>query len=154
MPSEPDAADPDAILLLFILPNGTRLERRFRRSDKLKVCPIIQKKYVLSMSKLMLHISFHRIYIHTYFVTHNHQINLRLRPISQNEHSKPNRPKFKSTQPALTTVKFYTFMIWMLKLNCGLWMNETILRASLWKKYPICTVFTMFDFYPIVKQMK
>lgn len=40
VPSEPDSADPDAILLLFILPNGTRLERRFRRSHMLKVITI------------------------------------------------------------------------------------------------------------------
>lgn len=114
MPSEPDAADPDAILLLFILPNGTRLERRFRRSDKLKVCSIIPKKCFFHVSNQCFASLIYRIYIHTYFVTHNHQINLRLQPISQNEHSKPNRPKFKSTQPALTIVKFYTFMIWML----------------------------------------
>lgn len=37
MPAEPDPSDADAILLLFILPNGTRLERRFRRTDLLKV---------------------------------------------------------------------------------------------------------------------
>lgn len=37
MPDEPDPSDADAILLLFILPNGTRLERRFRRTDLLKV---------------------------------------------------------------------------------------------------------------------
>ncbi|XP_031627240.1 FAS-associated factor 2 isoform X2 [Contarinia nasturtii] len=36
VPAEPDSNDSDAILLLFILPNGTRLERRFRRSDMLK----------------------------------------------------------------------------------------------------------------------
>lgn len=37
VPDEPDANDADAILLLFILPNGTRLERRFRRANMLKV---------------------------------------------------------------------------------------------------------------------
>lgn len=37
MPAEPEASEADAILLLFILPNGTRLERRFRRSNLLKV---------------------------------------------------------------------------------------------------------------------
>lgn len=36
MPSEPEPNDPEAIMLLFILPNGVRLERRFRRSEKLK----------------------------------------------------------------------------------------------------------------------
>lgn len=40
MPAEPEASDADAILLLFILPGGTRLERRFRRSDLLKVSEI------------------------------------------------------------------------------------------------------------------
>lgn len=68
MPSEPDAADPDAILLLFILPNGTRLERRFRRSDKLKVCSITpQKKFF--MSKPMLCISYLQD-LHTYVFCH------------------------------------------------------------------------------------
>lgn len=37
VPAEPDSQDSEAILLLFILPNGMRLERRFRRSDMLKV---------------------------------------------------------------------------------------------------------------------
>lgn len=44
MPAEPEASDPDAILLLFILPNGTRLERRFRRTDMLKVSHLIRMK--------------------------------------------------------------------------------------------------------------
>lgn len=38
VPPEPQTEEADAILLLFILPNGTRLERRFRRSHMLKVC--------------------------------------------------------------------------------------------------------------------
>lgn len=37
VPTEPDPSEADAILLLFILPNGARLERRFRRTDLLKV---------------------------------------------------------------------------------------------------------------------
>lgn len=67
MPSEPDAADPDAILLLFILPNGTRLERRFRRSDKLKVCSIIPN--------IFFHVQTNAVYfflqdLHTYVFCH------------------------------------------------------------------------------------
>lgn len=36
VPTEPEHNDVGAIMLLFILPNGLRLERRFRRSDSLK----------------------------------------------------------------------------------------------------------------------
>lgn len=36
IPAEPEPNDTDAITLLFVLPNGLRLERRFRRTDELK----------------------------------------------------------------------------------------------------------------------
>lgn len=36
IPSEPEPNDSEAITLLFVLPNGLRLERRFRRTDELK----------------------------------------------------------------------------------------------------------------------
>lgn len=36
IPTEPAPNDSDAITLLFVLPNGLRLERRFRRTDELK----------------------------------------------------------------------------------------------------------------------
>ena len=38
IPPEPLAADPDVIHMVIRVPNGERLERRFRGSDKLEVC--------------------------------------------------------------------------------------------------------------------
>ena len=35
--SEPDIDDPDAIKIMLKLPNGMRLDRRFRRTDSIKV---------------------------------------------------------------------------------------------------------------------
>ncbi len=37
LPPEPDADHPDAIKILLKLPNGTRLERRFLKTDSLQV---------------------------------------------------------------------------------------------------------------------
>ena len=45
IPEEPDSDDPNTIKILLKLPNGIRLERRFLKTDSLKVCG---KKYLQS----------------------------------------------------------------------------------------------------------
>lgn len=37
IPSEPDASNPDAVHVVFKLPSGCRLERRFLKSHSLEV---------------------------------------------------------------------------------------------------------------------
>lgn len=37
IPDEPELSDPDAVRIVLKLPNGTRIERRFRKTDSLKV---------------------------------------------------------------------------------------------------------------------
>jgi len=37
LPAEPEESDPSAILIIFRLPDGNRIERRFRNSDKAQV---------------------------------------------------------------------------------------------------------------------
>ena len=37
---EPDATETETIRVVIKLPNGTRLERRFSKSDSLKVCKL------------------------------------------------------------------------------------------------------------------
>ena len=41
MPQEPDLTEEDIIKILLKLPNGTRLERRFMKSQSLQVCSCI-----------------------------------------------------------------------------------------------------------------
>lgn len=99
VPNEPDPSDTNAILLLFILPNGVRLERRFRRTDLLKVSAftIEKARERLNFTLNCLYFSC-RICIRTFFVIHNHPIDLQLQQIFRNEHSKPKSPRSKSTR--------------------------------------------------------
>ena len=40
MPTEPEDNQPNVISVLFKLPNGSRVERRFRNADTMKVSPL------------------------------------------------------------------------------------------------------------------
>ena len=49
LPGEPDADDPDVIKIMLKLPNGTRLERRFLKTQSLKVSydRVLHRYYVI-----------------------------------------------------------------------------------------------------------
>lgn len=45
MPSEPDVNHPEAVHIVFKLPSGQRLERRFLKSHSLEVTRITKKSF-------------------------------------------------------------------------------------------------------------
>lgn len=47
IPAEPDTSDPDAVRVVLKLPNGTRIERRFMKTDSLKVSTHIVFVYMV-----------------------------------------------------------------------------------------------------------
>lgn len=47
VPSEPDASNPDAVHVVFKLPSGCRLERRFLKSHSLEVSDKGETLYLL-----------------------------------------------------------------------------------------------------------
>lgn len=78
VPSEPQTTDPESITVVFKLPNGTRIERRFLKSNSLKVYFLRRYKSNELFNVYTLYFSIYfRIFTILYFVIHHHPTRLR-----------------------------------------------------------------------------